>query len=151
VKEEMRNVDELLASENQARVSRIVHSLPEEAPSMLWRSGLNEAVLAQCKAVHQRRRFWTFARPTLGLGAACVLAFAVFLRVPSPQSAVQPLGGAAVTSETPSVEASLFEIHRTDVRASDVVGSGLDPTDSPADADQGSVPNNDDSEADLEL
>lgn len=149
MKGEMSSIDEGLLSGSQQTVARLVHALPEEMPSMVWRSSLNEAVLKEAGRIKRRRRIVWFGSPVLGFGLACALAAVVMIRPMSTRTAGEDM--VAVTFTGSSVEASLFDVHRDDVRALDLDGPGL------AAAEGASVPSakspetNDESEADLDL
>lgn len=63
---------------------RLVRSLPEETPSLAWRSALNERVRAESRARRQRRRwaFWSGGLATAAASAAFALVFVVPLAAP---------------------------------------------------------------------
>lgn len=148
----MRNIDERLDSDGQRTIARLVAGLENESPSMVWRSGLNEALRVESCRVQRRRRFFFVARPMLGLAAACALAFVVFIHPqtsePKPVSTANQI---VASNQQPSVEAALVNLHIDDSRAMDVAGVGLNPDDTSSDQDTVSnSANNDDSEADLE-
>ena len=147
----MKNIEEALGSQSQKAVARLVGSLPEDTPSMVWRSALNEKLALECGRVQRRRRFFFLARPALGLALACALGVLVYVR-PAPIADVHPRGNSHAVTQTKSdaVEAALVNLHLDDLRAMDVAGAGLNPNDSTPDT-SGSVSSTDDSQADLEL
>jgi hypothetical protein len=144
--ENLRNIDRKLETNSQRAVARLVASLPEESPSMVWRSGLNEALLAVSVKQRRRHRFLLIARPALALAAMSAFALVMFMRPTSvePASPKQP---AAVSS----LAASLLDLHQNDVRTMDVAGVGLDPNEPMVDTSVATPSPSDDSEADLEL
>ena len=149
--EGMSDLDEKLVSRSQQSMSRLVKALPDEAPSMVWRSGLNEALLAQSAKVSRKRLLWRFARPTLGLGVACALAAAVIVFPMSHRSQMELPATVPVQSQTGDLAAGLFQIHHEDVRAVDLTGAGLNPVEASAAQTTSSVSQDDVSESDLEL
>ena len=151
MKEEFKNLDEKLTSPGQQAMSRLVRGLPEELPSLSWRSGLNEALRAEAAKVARRKRFLWVARPAFGLSLACALAVVVFIRPLShgPADRVPPLTPPSFS--TGSLEASLIDFHSDSVRLSDVAGTGLNANEATNDVSGSSVSNGDDPEADLEL
>jgi hypothetical protein len=78
-----RDLDELLKDES---VRGLVGALPEDEPSMAWRSELNEKLLSlQAKP---RARWWASWRPMAGLAVAGALALTLLVR--SPQADPNP-------------------------------------------------------------
>lgn len=123
MKEVNEDLDLRLGSSSQMFVAKAVAALPEESVSMVWRSGLNEALRQQAGAAKKKRLFLGVFSPIAGLGLACALACAVMFR-PTSQSPV------SITGSTPaktSMEASLVSLHQDDVRSFDVAGTGLNP------------------------
>jgi hypothetical protein len=151
----MKSIDERLKADGQQTIARLVAGLEEEAPSLQWRSGLNEALFVRAKQMQRRKRFFFVARPMLGLAAACALAVIVTIRphgaLPG-QTAQISSGQVALVAESRPMEAALVDLHRDDLRAIDVAGAGLNPNDTATDqSSSGATSSTDDSEADLEL
>lgn len=112
--------DAQLATPAQNAMRDFVRALPEDAPSMAWRSGLNEALLAEGAKRQRRRRFFWVFRPAVGLAMAGALAAVFVIRtssvvVPTPQP-------------TTSFEAELLSAHTQVSQFADVAGSGVRPT-----------------------
>ncbi|HWD39666.1 MAG TPA: hypothetical protein VG944_12510 [Fimbriimonas sp.] len=146
--ENFKNIDEKLNSGPQQMVAHLVSSLPSEEPSMLWRSGLNEALRAQSRKAERRRRFFWVLRP-LSLTTACALAALLVVRpMMMPPSLSTPKAHAMVSN---GIERDLMDLHQNDMRAFDVGGAGLDPTEAARTSSVTQVSWTDDSEADLEL
>jgi hypothetical protein len=122
------NVEKNLISDSQLAVAKIVAALPDESVSMVWRSNLNEALRETAAKSRKRRLMLNFLSPVAGLSAACALAFVVFVK-PSPSlPKVAPSPVRSQIADSSSLEAGLLRLHQDDVRLSDVVGSGLNPT-----------------------
>ncbi len=145
--ENISNIDERLESASQRAVARMVSALPDESPSMVWRSGLNEAIRAQSARIQRRQRFFLVFRPAMGLSIACALVALVLMQ--PIRNAVLPERHQTPSATGSSLEASLFDLHRDDQRTMDVVGAGLNPNDPLTDQSRAST--GDESEADLEL
>ena len=127
----MKSIEEKLNADGQQSVARLVAALPDEAPSLVWRSGLNEALRVQSLRVQRRKRFFFVARPMLGLATACALAVIVWVRPSVPHPVAQnSISAVSMVAQRPNVEAALVDLHRDDVRAMDVAGAGLNPNDS---------------------
>jgi hypothetical protein len=79
------NWDEQLGSPGQEQIREVVRSLPDEAPSLAWRSALNTALLKE--AAKRRRRAalaWVW-KPSAGLALAAGLALVFVARMPQPE------------------------------------------------------------------
>lgn len=114
--DEVALLDACLSDESTKGVRRWVRSLPEDEPSLAWRSGLNERLLAQRPAA---RRPW-FLHPAWSVAAAGVLAVVFWA------TRMQPVQG---TASGVSLEAALVSTHRDSVRASEIAGVGMAPHD----------------------
>lgn len=145
--ENLNNLDRRLEAESQRTVARLVAALPDEAPSMVWRSELNEALLGLTAKRNARRRFLLIARPALALAAMSAFALVMFVR----PGRVEPVTGRIQPAATSTLEASLISLHQDDVRTMDVAGVGLDPNEPVAETASTASSGPDDSEADLEL
>lgn len=114
-------LDEKLAESEP--IAGLVRSLPEESVSMAWRSALNERVLAESARRQKSQRIAWVWRPAAGLAVASGLAMALLFKsapVESPPLARVP------------IEASLLDLHREAVVASEV--SGQTPSGVPEEA-----------------
>jgi hypothetical protein len=107
----------------ELKIARVVKAIPEESPSLAWRSALNERVLAVAKK-KDRRRFWArIWMPAAGLGtsgALAVLAFSVWV------GGVKPEG---VPATGTSLEAAMLTVHKENVQFAEIAGPGLSETD----------------------
>jgi hypothetical protein len=139
-----KDLDAMLAREDQQRVRETVRLLKEEAPSMAWRSQLNERILAQAGKRRSRQRLWWIFTPSVGVAVAGALAIAVFFHNPSPRSTGNPLPYAATA---PSLEDSLIGLAHDNSVSDDVSGSGLHVRDLGSD---GKVANDGDDDAEAQ-
>jgi hypothetical protein len=104
-------VDELLADPSQLAVAQMVSELPQEEPSLAWRSALSERIHTVAKARERKRRVALIFRPALGLslGAAMALAFISTRMTPfEPAPARATLEEQIVTAHRDSVHAEQF-------------------------------------------
>lgn len=93
-------------------VRHMVASLPEEEPTLAWRSALSERIHQEASKRDKRRR-WNFVwRPFAGVALASALAVVMLNRVPN-SGMVQP-------SSSRSLEASLAQAHQDAMAASEV-------------------------------
>lgn len=78
-----RHVDSQLETPAQQAVRQVVQALPEEQPSLAWRSELNANL--QKQSIRRRRLdFWGwFWKPSAGVAVAAGLALLVIARIPS--------------------------------------------------------------------
>jgi len=112
--------NERLESSAQQAMRAVVQALPDEEPSLAWRSALNERLLETAAQSRRRQRVVWFLRPALGLGLAGALAAVVMLRTsPEPRSLPTVQDGAGI-------EAELLATHRQSTNFVDVAGAGLD-------------------------
>ncbi len=109
-------LDAALLSERGENVRGWVKELPDDEPSLVWRSALNERLRAE---VPHRRRPWILY-PTWGVAAAGLLVLLVWTSRPQPVQNV-PAG--------PSLEAVMVSVHRESVRSSEIAGAGMVPND----------------------
>jgi hypothetical protein len=109
---ESRELDESLASEAQQMIANAVRALPEDEPSLSWRSNLNARISDCARKSARKARFTWIAAPSFGL--ACVIALAVFVRI----------GGGTAPVAT-SIEQQILDAHRDEVLARAVAGRGL--------------------------
>lgn len=93
-----------------------VRALPEDAPSLAWRSALNQRIHAEADSRRKARRVALFLRPVLGLGLAGALTLAVFMK-----------GADSVPQVTPTsrLEAEMVSAHQESVNSVMVAGRGL--------------------------
>jgi len=111
-------LDEKLSSAAQEAVRGWVRALPEDTPSMAWRSALNERLLAEQQARRRHARFLWMARPVAALALAASFAM-VFLMRPSPAPRPHPQA---------NLGAVLVATHQESDSLSDLSGVGLNPT-----------------------
>lgn len=119
-------IDELLSRPFHAQIRSSLQKLPEDTPSMTWRSQLNERLVAEASAKQSRKRrsIWTFLSPIAGLALAGSLAFVLLTR-PHPSGNGSSL---AISSPKSKVLAqSLVAEHSRSEIEQDVVGAGLSP------------------------
>lgn len=107
-------LDEALA--NQTISGLLMKALPEEQPSMAWRSLLNERILAIAAASKRRSRWLSIWRPAIGLGLAGALAVVFMVNRPSQRPVDHPRA---------RVESGLVEAHQMSVEATEIAGPGL--------------------------
>lgn len=69
-KDQNLKIDEALESTDSIR--QMVASLPDETPSLAWRSQLNERIYQSQSKVHKRVVFWKFFAPATSVAACCV-------------------------------------------------------------------------------
>jgi len=113
-------LDGALAGAENVKIARLVHALPDEDPSMAWRSALNEGILGVARR-RRSRRFWArIWMPAAGIGTSVAVAASVFMLW---------LGKPAQDSDTPDLEASMVMVHRDNVRFSELAGPGLSDSD----------------------
>jgi hypothetical protein len=113
--DEMNLIDEKLNRESLQTIGSLVRDLPEDVPSMAWRSALNERILAE--APKPRRAIWGWMlRPAVGLSVAAALAAVVIFR-PAP-SATEGVG----------IESVLIQMHQEETRLSGLTGAGMTVT-----------------------
>lgn len=106
-------LDAALSASNSVR--GLMAQLPEESPSMQWRSELNEKLLALQPAPAKRFVWWKFTAPVAI--AAAAMAGTIFLRHPAANLApIQP---------NANVESMLIASHLETEAAMDV--SSVDP------------------------
>lgn len=106
-------LDEKLATDSMKSIAQLVKDLPEEIPSMNWRSQLNERILAEAKPKPKLDLQRWLLRPALGLGLAAALAVAFVIRP------------AASDSTGSTVESLMIATHQDDVNYASVTGAGL--------------------------
>ncbi len=113
-------LDEALSA--QTPVGDVVGQLENDAPSLAWRSQLNEKLFALSAAPAPKRFQWWRAA---GFGTAtAALALVVFISVPRTRSSVTPV----VANQEISAEQVLLDSHRSTVFAlSTGAGDGAKP------------------------
>jgi hypothetical protein len=110
-------VDELLATPQQIQIRNLVGSLPEDLPSLAWRSQLNSRLALVAPPQQQRSAWHRFWSPALGLGLAGVLAVVLV----TPRPVVGPV-------EASSIEASLAQLHEQSAWGLEVATDQVPPT-----------------------
>lgn len=119
------SLDELLNSAGQLQMREAVRALPEDVPSLAWRSQLGARLMEQAKASRSRRRLWFVLSPSLGgLAAACLFVGIFVTRHQMPPVPVTP-PQVAQSQAGPSLEDQLVASHVDSDTSQDVVGSGL--------------------------
>ena len=121
---EHESIDAKLASAAQCAMRDVVRALPEDAPSMAWRSGLNERLLVDAARRRRRARFFWALRPAAGLAFAGALT-AVFVFRTSPMNPAPT--SHSVASSSSSLEAGLLSTHSQVAAFADVAGTGVRP------------------------
>ena len=125
------SLDERLQTPAQMALRQVVKALPEDMPSLAWRSVLNERLVAATAARRARQRRWLFGGSSFaGLALAAGLAFVVFLPKHPVEPAANPNSGNVVRNSNnpvtaPSLEDQLLASHNDSVTSQDVVGAGL--------------------------
>ncbi len=119
-------LDRELQGSEQSQLRKLVRELPEESVSMVWRSALNEKLMAIAAYQRKRRRVIWVLRPALGIGLAGVMAL-TFVVIRGTHEVPK--------SHRASVEAALVGVHRDAVLADDVAGTGLTAIEVDQDAD----------------
>jgi hypothetical protein len=109
---------QLIASE---AVVPLVKAVPEDVPSMAWRSALNERLREESLQIERKRRWyaWLPGRSWTGNGLAVAMAAAIAFVV------LIPRGGVGADGRATDFEAMLIETHRVDASLAHVTGSGL--------------------------
>jgi len=108
------DVDAKLESSASQLMGRLVQDLPEDVPSMAWRSQLNERLLAEAN-VKPRKSVWNWMlKPALGVSMATALALVVIVKF---QPAEAPTAG--------GLESELLAAHQAESRLANVTGVGL--------------------------
>jgi hypothetical protein len=122
------SMDERLNSAGQMAIRQVVKALPEEMPSLAWRSALNERLAASTAARHARRRRWLFGGSSFaGLALAAGLALVVFMPrhvEPSAGPSTTPVASRGGSQSGPLLD-ELLASHNDSVTSQDVVGAGL--------------------------
>lgn len=108
--------DRALESPASQAMRELVRSLPDDEPSMLWRSELNERVLALAR-MRQRKRRWTWVMaPTAGVAATVAFLGLVIAPkgVPTPSVA-----------QTGAVERMIVDTHLSGSTAGEISSFGF--------------------------
>ena len=114
-------------SERQNWIGDLVGSLPDDVPSMTWRSDLNERIRAEAVRVRRRRTLRFVLAPSLTCALSACVAFVIWTGNPAP---VRP-------SNDNGIEAALVATHQQGV--TQVADAGL--TFSEAESYADSIPN----------
>lgn len=125
-KNEIENdLDKALMSPMQREMSRLVRELPEDVPSLSWRSDLNEKLRMHASKVRRKKILTNWVlRPALGLGLAS--AAAVFmLSASSPKTAAKADRGADVAD-------AIVRTYSDEVQNRDVMLSSFPTESAPA-------------------
>jgi hypothetical protein len=121
-KTDRNDLDLLLGSDAQNDVRHVVRSLPEDEPSLAWRSELNLRLMAVSKHGERRRRQLVW-KSLAGAMAALTLGVIGLTHFPSQHPVRHTSNG--------SIEASILASHRRSVAYRDlnVVGPGTEDSD----------------------
>jgi hypothetical protein len=84
-------------------IRQLIQSLPEDVPSMAWRSQLNERVLVESTRLQKRRKLVWWSRPAAGFAVAGALAVMFLSRVTIESNSA---------SDPASFESALVSAHR---------------------------------------
>ncbi len=108
-----KNIDNQLNEAGQRAIQNMVASLPEDVPSLAWRSSLNAEVRAVA-AKRKRKLVWfRIASPALGLAAALSIMFVA----QKPQPIATP-----VSLNSSQLQATLIKAH-TEAVSQDLANS----------------------------
>ncbi|MCW5937381.1 MAG: hypothetical protein KIT11_08760 [Fimbriimonadaceae bacterium] len=97
--------------EAQRSLSSLIAKLPEDEPSLAWRSALNEKLAHM--APKPKRTRWTLAFQGLAAATAVAGAFLLFAMVNPAKPNVEPVGAVkgSVTKPGESIEEALISAH----------------------------------------
>jgi len=109
-----------LESESQGAVRRIVKSLPEDTPSLHWRSSLNERILALGPVKKGLTSLGIALRALAGAGLVGALALSVVFWQARTDS-----GATAKAADGKSLAATLITEHRDSVESGEIAGPGI--------------------------
>jgi hypothetical protein len=117
------DVDDRLHSEAQNKLRQIVKALPEDTPSLHWRSSLNERILALGPMKKRLSAFAITVRTLAGASVACLVCLGVFMWQ-SRNSEVGP----QKTESGPGLASALINEHRDSVESGEITGAGISGT-----------------------
>lgn len=109
----------LLQSEPNEVIRNIVKALPDDMPSMRWRSSLNEKILAMGPVKKRISAAVIALRTFAGVGLACALGLGLFLA----QSKPAPVKGS--TGSEQELARALISQHRDSVETDEITGAGI--------------------------
>lgn len=107
------DIDKELESANQVALSEMVRQLPEDEPSLEWRSQLNERLVA---IPRKRKPFWAHPVRLAWVGGVATIVL-VWLAMPQP---VKP-----GVRQDGVLESVLVSEHAQTVAVSEIAGAGL--------------------------
>ena len=61
-------------------IAKLVHDLPDDVPSLAWRSQLNERILAESHCLSRRKRILSWSAPSAGLALAAAVTLVMLSR-----------------------------------------------------------------------
>lgn len=96
------------ALETQAPVASVVAGLPDESPSMSWRSGLNQR-LAKVSRTRRAAPVWRLGIAAVGVAAASLLVVSLLQPVPPDNGPVKTT--VAESKVKPSLEDAILAEH----------------------------------------
>jgi len=117
--------DDKLDSIGQQAVRKIVQALPEDAPSMAWRSSLNERLMEVAAKKQKKKRIAWIVRPALGLSLATVLAVVVMFH---------PFARKPISTVDRGIESAIMSDHHDSVILNEVSSTGLNANEVTTDA-----------------
>lgn len=117
-KENLTEVDALLEQPGQHLVRNAVRALPEDTPSLAWRSGLNVA-LQETAARQRKRQLWGWLwKPSAGLALASCMALLFVAQMPK----------APAPDVKPDIESALVDSYLQSKNSWEVTGDGVTVT-----------------------
>lgn len=120
------SLDEELGSDSMKKVAELIKGLPEDQPSMAWRSRLSSAIMLEAATKRKKKLQITWARTGLGLAVAMCCTFVIVLNVAHrPSNSLKELSPSA----SQSFEAALVQVHEDTSTTRDVTGNGLSAAD----------------------
>lgn len=108
----------LLNHGDQKLVGQLVSMLPEDVPSMAWRSALSEKIYAEHASFQKRRRFLWLTRPAAGILVAGALALIVLVRVPTKQPSF---------AAGKSIESAVIDTYQQETAIHEIASAGPIP------------------------
>lgn len=110
-----KELDVKLSSPVQQAIRHAVGSLPDESPSLAWRSALNARLLQAAARRRKMRVFGWMWKPAMGLAVAGALAVAFVMRMPT----------SADPSSKPDLEKALIGSYVDNAASYEVAGDNV--------------------------
>ncbi len=108
-------LDAFLEDDRNGFVVQAIRNVPQEEPSLSWRSELNERLLTVAELRSARPRFFTFPKLISATALIGAVAFAFISFVPKKSE---------IANEQPSLSESLVEWHQTVASSMILPGDG---------------------------